>query len=286
MDAEPPVHKTSDDDVNEWFDEDDEASGSPVDIPDIIKMWSKKVKKFHTPCAFKAFTELTAVMQYVKLREHYGNHVKCTHPCLTASLAIARWSGKGDSNRSYFAQKICANENYFQKHGQLPSKRVVFMAILPSSINKMLCLVFPNTSTPNHLAWSQQKHSVKKLTRLLFPPLASLANMQPFPNKPHETGCRNWVTHVLRCEKACTTMVMSGQMLLRKGGNSWMIWWNMRSESVYMSTYVKIKLTLQIHVYIQWCYNGASPPTTYSRWKDAHLAALGWRHCECEQAIQ
>jgi hypothetical protein len=88
-DSEPPVHETCDD-VREWFDEDDEASGSPVDILDIIKMRLKEVKKFHTPHAFKAFTELTTVMQYVKLREHYRNHVKCTHPCLTASLAIAR----------------------------------------------------------------------------------------------------------------------------------------------------------------------------------------------------
>ena len=183
-------------------------------------------------------------------------------------------------HRKYVQMRITSRSMASYHH----LKSVAFMAILPSSIIKMLCLVFPYTSSPNHLAWSQQKHSVNKLTRLLFPPLASLANMQPFPNKPHETGCRNLVTHVLRCEKACNTIVMSGQMLLRKEGNSWMIWWNMRSESVYMSTYVKIKLTLQIHVYIQWCYNGASLPTTYSRWKAAHLAASGWRHCECEQA--
>jgi len=65
-DSEPLVHETCDD-VCEWFDEDDEALRSPVDILSIIKMQLKEVKKFHTPHAFKAFTELTTVMQYVKL---------------------------------------------------------------------------------------------------------------------------------------------------------------------------------------------------------------------------
>jgi len=124
VNAEPVDPDMSGADVRQWFDDDDEASGSPVDILDIIKLRLKEVKKFHTPRAFKAFTDLTAVMQYVKLRERYRRNVKCTRPSINASLAIARRCGKGDSNGSYFARQIRKNENYLMKHGRLPpSKR-------------------------------------------------------------------------------------------------------------------------------------------------------------------
>jgi hypothetical protein len=57
-----PVHK--------WFDdEDDENLWVNTDIIDIITMCLKEVKRFHTPHAFKAFSDLTAVMQYIKLQE-------------------------------------------------------------------------------------------------------------------------------------------------------------------------------------------------------------------------
>ncbi|KIM75694.1 hypothetical protein PILCRDRAFT_13347 [Piloderma croceum F 1598] len=55
------------DHVREWFDEEDAHIWVHTDILDIIKMHMKEVKKFHTPCAFKAFTNLTSVMQYTKL---------------------------------------------------------------------------------------------------------------------------------------------------------------------------------------------------------------------------
>jgi len=53
--------------VHEWFDEEVAHIWAHTDILDIIKMRMKEVKKFHTPHAFKAFTNLTAVMQYIKL---------------------------------------------------------------------------------------------------------------------------------------------------------------------------------------------------------------------------
>lgn len=109
--------------VRQWFDEDEEVSGSSIDILDIIKLRLKEVKRFHTPRAFKAFTDLTAVMQYVKLRERYRRNVKCTQPCISASLTIARRCGKGDSNGSYYARRIRANENYLMKHGRLPPSK-------------------------------------------------------------------------------------------------------------------------------------------------------------------
>jgi hypothetical protein len=108
------------DDVRQWFDEDDEASGAPDNILDTIKLRIKEVKKFRTARAFKAFTDLVAVMQYVKLRNRYRSNPKCTRPCLNASIAIARRCGKGDSTGSRFARRIRANENYLLQHGRLP----------------------------------------------------------------------------------------------------------------------------------------------------------------------
>jgi hypothetical protein len=66
------------DDIRQWFDEDDEASGAPDNILDTIKLRIKEVKKFRTARAFKAFTDLVAVMQYVKLRNCYRSNPKCT----------------------------------------------------------------------------------------------------------------------------------------------------------------------------------------------------------------
>jgi hypothetical protein len=93
-----------------------------VDILDIIKRCLKDVKKIHTPRAFKAFTQLSAVMQYIKLRERYRRNPSCTKPCLNASLAIARRVGKDQ----YYARQLCTNERYLLKHGRLPpSKREI-----------------------------------------------------------------------------------------------------------------------------------------------------------------
>jgi hypothetical protein len=74
-------------DAHEWFEEDCDP---PVDILKIIEASLKGVKKIHTPRAFKAFTQLTAVTQYVKLQERYRKTLQCTTPCLSASLAIAQ----------------------------------------------------------------------------------------------------------------------------------------------------------------------------------------------------
>jgi len=101
----------------EWFDEECDMA---VDVLDIIKGCLKVVKKVHTLWAFKVFTQLTAVMQYVKLREPYHKNLCCTKPCLNASLAIARRVGKDQ----YYAHQVRTNERYLLKHGRLPpSKR-------------------------------------------------------------------------------------------------------------------------------------------------------------------
>jgi len=72
---ETPVYDAG---MLQWFDEEGEAS--PIDILDTIKLRIKEVKKFQTPHALKTFTKLTAIMQYVKLHEHYKCNNCCSRP--------------------------------------------------------------------------------------------------------------------------------------------------------------------------------------------------------------
>lgn len=92
--------------AHEWFDEDCDMCQTSPDIEDIIRACLKVVKKIHTPHAFKVFTQLTAVTQFVKLCEHYHQNPQCKCPGLNASLAIAQWVGKDQ----YHACQICVNE--------------------------------------------------------------------------------------------------------------------------------------------------------------------------------
>jgi hypothetical protein len=109
--------------AREWLEEDkttdlDRLPGAR-DVPATIRACLKDVKRLKTTHSIKAFTRLTAVAEYLKLRDKYRRHPKCTRPCLNASLAIARRMGKG----VYFARQIRQNEEYLAKHGRLcPSK--------------------------------------------------------------------------------------------------------------------------------------------------------------------
>jgi hypothetical protein len=64
-------------DAHQWFEEEDEAL-SPVNIQDIIQEQLKVITRLHTARAVKAFTNLTAVLQYVKLCERYKQNPRCT----------------------------------------------------------------------------------------------------------------------------------------------------------------------------------------------------------------
>ena len=55
------------DSAHEWFDKEQDNTWAQTDILDILQICMKEVKKFHTPCAHKAFADLTAIMQYIKL---------------------------------------------------------------------------------------------------------------------------------------------------------------------------------------------------------------------------
>jgi hypothetical protein len=111
---------SEDDIIDEWLDEGCDDVPRLTDITEIIKSCLKGVKKIYTPRAFKAFIQLNAVLQFVKLRERYQKHNRCKEPGLNASLAIARQLGKNQ----YCARQIRENERYLVQHGRLPpSKR-------------------------------------------------------------------------------------------------------------------------------------------------------------------
>ena len=67
----------------------------------------------------KMMTQLTAVSEYVKLRDRYQAHGRSKKPCLNASLAIAHRMGKG----FYFARQIRQNEVYLHRHQRLPPSK-------------------------------------------------------------------------------------------------------------------------------------------------------------------
>ena len=62
---------SKDDIIDEWLDEGCNDVPRLTDITEIVKSCLKEVKKIYTPQAFKAFVQLNAVLQFVKLRERY-----------------------------------------------------------------------------------------------------------------------------------------------------------------------------------------------------------------------
>jgi hypothetical protein len=92
--------------AHEWLEIDDEDAPKSADIFTIVKRCLKDVKKLKCERTVKMMTQLTAVLEYVRLRDRYRTHGKSKKPCLNASLAIAHRMGKG----FYFARQICQNE--------------------------------------------------------------------------------------------------------------------------------------------------------------------------------
>jgi hypothetical protein len=106
--------------AREWLNIDDnDCLQSSKDILEIVKTCLKAVKKLKTGRTIKMMTQLVAVAEYVKLRARYQTHAKCSQPCLSASLAIARRMGKG----GYFARQIRRNERYLLQHQRLPPSK-------------------------------------------------------------------------------------------------------------------------------------------------------------------
>lgn len=96
------------------MDEDEEET--VADIMKVIASGLQQVKKLCTRCSLKLLTHLTAVSQYVKLREKHRKHPNCSRPAMSASLKVARRMGKGP----YFARQIRENEWHLLKHVYLP----------------------------------------------------------------------------------------------------------------------------------------------------------------------
>jgi len=106
--------------AREWLNiDDDDSPQSSKDILEIIKTCLKAVKKLKTGRTIKMMTQLVAITEYVKLRARYQTQAKCSKPCLSASIAIARRMGKG----GYFARQIRQNERYLLQHQRLPPSK-------------------------------------------------------------------------------------------------------------------------------------------------------------------
>lgn len=97
------------------FAPDDAADDQVGDIMTIIDSCLKDTKRGKTKFAIKTITQLFAISEYITLQAHY-QEVKCKRPCLSASIAIARWMGKGP----YFARQIRHNELFLLKNHRLP----------------------------------------------------------------------------------------------------------------------------------------------------------------------
>ena len=97
-------------------DEDETAPG----IFQIVKSCLNDIKKIDMPATRRAkmVMHLTAVTQYVQVRDRFRRNPNCKRPCLNASLAIAHRMGK--ANGAYFARQIRHNENYLLRHHRLP----------------------------------------------------------------------------------------------------------------------------------------------------------------------
>ena len=93
--------------------DEDEIQGG---ILQVVATCLKDVKKLKTTRSIKMVTQLTAVTEYVKLREKYKHLGRRKRPCLVASLAIAKRMGKGP----YFAGRIRHNEIYLIQYRRLP----------------------------------------------------------------------------------------------------------------------------------------------------------------------
>jgi hypothetical protein len=117
-----PVDVPAVTDAREWLEDNDEVG--PSNIHDIIKSCLRDVKKLKTASSINAVTKLTAVAEYVKLRDRYRSNSKSSRPCLNASLAIARRMGKGKVNGKYFSCQIRRLEVYLLAHGRLPPSKV------------------------------------------------------------------------------------------------------------------------------------------------------------------
>jgi hypothetical protein len=105
--------------AREWLEIDDEDVLRSTDIFTIVKRCLKDAKKLKCGRTVKMMTQLTAVSEYVKLRDRYQAHGRSKKPCLNASLAIAHRMGKG----FYFARQIRQNEVYLLRHQRLPPSK-------------------------------------------------------------------------------------------------------------------------------------------------------------------
>src|SRR5712671_3708757 len=110
-----PIPSRSNENARLFLTKEDQNSES-VDIIPIICSHLREAKNSRSTHAIKTISQLSAVLEYVKLRVRYIKHNMCKRPCLSASTAIATRVGKGP----YFARQIRQNELHLKKYHHLP----------------------------------------------------------------------------------------------------------------------------------------------------------------------
>ena len=80
------------------------------DITTIIHSCLKEVRKCNSRHAIKNFCKLTTVSKYIQLHTQYKKYNACKQWCLTVSIVIACFIGKGP----YFAHQIRQLELYLR----------------------------------------------------------------------------------------------------------------------------------------------------------------------------
>ncbi|KAF8469898.1 hypothetical protein JB92DRAFT_2838459 [Gautieria morchelliformis] len=135
----------TDEAAHEWLKIDYEDVPTPTDIITIVKRCLQDVKKLKCGRTVKMMTQLTAVSEYVKLRDRYQAHGRSKKPCLKASLAIAHRMGKG----FYFTRQVHQNEVYLLQHQQLPPSK--------ANVKHGQYTLLDNENTTGHLKLSEEQ---------------------------------------------------------------------------------------------------------------------------------
>ncbi|KAG0707298.1 hypothetical protein DFH29DRAFT_995100 [Suillus ampliporus] len=138
-DSEYPPESAEIESAHEWLDVNDEENVEPHNTLLLVDACLKEAKKLRAPRLIKVITQLSAIAQYVKLRDRYLQHARMKHPCLSASLAIARRMGKGP----YFARQI---HGAYQGHATLLDNEAVVQ-----SVRQYLASQNIGTITPHNL---------------------------------------------------------------------------------------------------------------------------------------
>jgi len=230
----------------------DEYEPAP-NIFQIIKSCLEDLKKLDMPAAqrFKMMMHLTAVTQYVQLRERFCRNPNCKQPCLNASLAIACRMGK--ANGAYFACQIHHHENYLLCHLHLPltkkgAKHGQYTLLdnesVLHSVRRYLAAQSLGTITPREFC-----HHVNKV---ILPAL----DLSKKKSCICERTAINWLKKLgYTCKDVKKGVYHDGHEcpdVIEARKSSWIRWKNMNGEFPHIDVIVLTHATVKFYVQIWW----------------------------------